>query len=392
MLNKAIELAERHGWFLCRQFDNEANAEVHTRTTAREILADFAGETIYAFVRASAPAARCSAWRAASRRRTPASAWSRPSPTTRRCSAAASAQPRDAHGAAPGQPPAVPAASDAGLEPRLHLQPHREGVRRRPGRRDRAGQRQRRAARWRASWRRAKASSSAPPAARHSRRRSTWRGARRKAANIVCMLPDTGERYLSTPLFDGIEVDMNDAELELSRSTPGYRFDLSRNRRRRPRLRRCARPSRCPRSTHAPRRSSRDVVRDHGVVMFALEWCEFCWAVRKLFARARHRLSKASTSTRSRSSKTTWAARSARCSKTAPAHRPSRRSTSAATHVGGCTDLFDAMRSGPHAASCSDAAGIQYDREARASIPTACCPSGCIRASPRDRPGEGTRS
>ena len=35
MLNKAIELAETHGWFLCRQFDNEANAEVHTRTTAR---------------------------------------------------------------------------------------------------------------------------------------------------------------------------------------------------------------------------------------------------------------------------------------------------------------------------------------------------------------------
>src|SRR6187455_421005 len=40
MLNKAIELAEHHGWFLCRQFENEANAEVHTRTTAREILND----------------------------------------------------------------------------------------------------------------------------------------------------------------------------------------------------------------------------------------------------------------------------------------------------------------------------------------------------------------
>src|SRR5690606_22494105 len=50
MLNKAIELAEAHGWFLCRQFDNEANAEVHTRTTAREILSDFDGEAIHAFV------------------------------------------------------------------------------------------------------------------------------------------------------------------------------------------------------------------------------------------------------------------------------------------------------------------------------------------------------
>ena len=38
MLAKACELAETHGWFLCRQFENEANALVHSRTTAREIL------------------------------------------------------------------------------------------------------------------------------------------------------------------------------------------------------------------------------------------------------------------------------------------------------------------------------------------------------------------
>src|SRR5688572_16641881 len=46
MLAKARELAEKHGWFLCRQFENEANADVHTRTTAQEILADFAGERL----------------------------------------------------------------------------------------------------------------------------------------------------------------------------------------------------------------------------------------------------------------------------------------------------------------------------------------------------------
>ncbi len=37
---------------------------------------------------------------------------------------------------------------------------------------------------------------------------------------ILCMLPDTGERYLSTPLFEAIEAEMNDEELALSRSTP----------------------------------------------------------------------------------------------------------------------------------------------------------------------------
>ena len=46
MLNKAAELAEEHGWFLCRQFENEANAEVHTRTTASEIIADMQDELL----------------------------------------------------------------------------------------------------------------------------------------------------------------------------------------------------------------------------------------------------------------------------------------------------------------------------------------------------------
>src|SRR5690606_3654669 len=50
MRRKAVELAETHGWFLCRQFENEANARVQTRTTAREILADFEGETLHYFV------------------------------------------------------------------------------------------------------------------------------------------------------------------------------------------------------------------------------------------------------------------------------------------------------------------------------------------------------
>src|ERR1700756_5879119 len=46
MVTKAIELAETHGWFLTRQFENEANADMHSRTTAREILDDFQGERL----------------------------------------------------------------------------------------------------------------------------------------------------------------------------------------------------------------------------------------------------------------------------------------------------------------------------------------------------------
>ena len=39
------------------------------------------------------------------------------------------------------------------------------------------------------------------------------------------MLPDTGERYLYTPLFDDIEVDMDADEMAISRSTANYQFD-----------------------------------------------------------------------------------------------------------------------------------------------------------------------
>ena len=46
MVNKTIELAEKHGWFYTRQFENEANADMHSKTTAKEILDDFAGERL----------------------------------------------------------------------------------------------------------------------------------------------------------------------------------------------------------------------------------------------------------------------------------------------------------------------------------------------------------
>ena len=46
MVKKAEELAEKHGWFLARQFQNPANPEYHANTTGPEILRDFAGEPL----------------------------------------------------------------------------------------------------------------------------------------------------------------------------------------------------------------------------------------------------------------------------------------------------------------------------------------------------------
>jgi cysteine synthase A len=97
-------------------------------------------------------------------------------------------------------------------------------------------------------------------------------------ATILCMLPDTGERYLSTPLFEGISADMNDEEQDIARSTPGARFD--------------APPPAAVAEAPAPKAPAAALAffdetitdGDNPVVLFALEWCEFCWSVRKLFA------------------------------------------------------------------------------------------------------------
>src|SRR4051812_13767899 len=50
MYQKAVELAEANGWFLAHQFETKANADIHEATTAREIIGDFAGKRLDAFV------------------------------------------------------------------------------------------------------------------------------------------------------------------------------------------------------------------------------------------------------------------------------------------------------------------------------------------------------
>jgi cysteine synthase A len=50
MVRRAEELAQKHGWFLARQFENPANPEYHRQTTAAEILRDFAGRRLDHFV------------------------------------------------------------------------------------------------------------------------------------------------------------------------------------------------------------------------------------------------------------------------------------------------------------------------------------------------------
>jgi cysteine synthase A len=99
-------------------------------------------------------------------------------------------------------------------------------------------------------------------------------------ARVLCMLPDTGERYLSTPLFENVAAEMTDEEIALSHSTPSARFDRA------PSV-----PPPVADAAAAPTDEARRFVREAvasaeaPVVLFALTWCEFTWAVRKLFKR-----------------------------------------------------------------------------------------------------------
>jgi cysteine synthase A len=100
---------------------------------------------------------------------------------------------------------------------------------------------------------------------------------------ILAMLPDTGERYQSTILFDGVATDMDAEEDAISRSTPMCRFDI-------------AAPPPEPAAANADQAAPpleadagatafvAETLANEPVVMFSLEWCEFCWAARKLLA------------------------------------------------------------------------------------------------------------
>jgi len=279
MLNKAIELAQKHGWFLCRQFENEANADVHTRTTAPEILADFEGERIYAFVSGFGTGGTLLG---VARGLKAADAEIRviaAEPDNAQLVGSGIAQSRDENGQPRGSHPRFRPHLMQGWSPdfisrltdnALKEQLVDEVV---PVDGNEAMQRARELATQEGIFVGTSSGATLAAALQVARRAPP-------GSNIVCMLPDTGERYMSTPLFEGIEVDMNAAELELSRSTPGYRFDA-------------APPPPAPANQPEPALA---LVRDeeaevfvanaidqHAVVLFALEWCEFCWAVRKLF-------------------------------------------------------------------------------------------------------------
>jgi cysteine synthase len=364
MLNKAIELAQAHGWFLPRQFDNPANAEMHMRTTSREILADFAGERLHAFVSGFGTGGTLLGVARGLKASDPTIRVVAAEPDNAPLLGSGISQARDATGAVSASHPQFRPHLMQGWTPDFISSLMEAAIAERlidevvPVNGNEALRLTRALATQEGIF--AGTSSGATLAAALTVARTAPPG-----SHIVCMLPDTGERYLSTPLFDGIGVDMNDEELALSRSTPGYRFDPA-----------AATPA--PATIPAPQsrtlvpalapgvdaeaeRVVAQSIEDHNVVLFALEWCEFCWAARKLFAYLGISYQSVDIdAVRYQAGDMGGRIRAALKARTGMPTIP--QIWVCRQHIGGATDLFDAVRTGQvqallaaAGAQCSDA-------------------------------------
>jgi len=218
MVQKAIELAEKHGWFWTRQFENEANPEMHERTTAREIMEDFGADGLDYWVTGYGTGGTLNGV---------ARVLAKESPRTK----IVVCEPTDAQLIGSGQEQArnrdgTPAATHPAWKPHPMQGWTPDFIPKLTGDVDKsrvhkvlpiAGPDAMRASQDLA----AKEgifvgiTSGATLAGALAIAREAPQG-----ANILAMLPDTGERYLSTPLFADVPADMTEEELGIFRSTP----------------------------------------------------------------------------------------------------------------------------------------------------------------------------
>jgi cysteine synthase A len=219
MYSKAKELAEANGWFLASQFETADNADIHEATTAREILADFAGDKLDYFVSGYGTGGTVSGVGRVLRRESPDTKIILSEPANSALIGSGYVNTRnDDHQATESHPNFEPhpiqgwtpdfipwvlqEALDNGFYDELLTVSGPDSI----------------------AWSRRLAaeegvftgiSAGATFATAMQVAQTAPEG-----SNILVMLPDTGERYLSTPLFEGIGEDMNADEIAISKSTP----------------------------------------------------------------------------------------------------------------------------------------------------------------------------
>ncbi|WP_138466434.1 PLP-dependent cysteine synthase family protein [Poseidonocella sp. HB161398] len=219
MYTKAKELAEANGWFLASQFETKDNADIHEATTAREIMADFEGERLDYFVSGYGTGGTVAGVGRVLRRERPETKIILTEPANAALVGSgyvntrnAEGQPTEGHPAFNPHPiqgwtpdfiPLVlQEALDGGYYDELLPVPGPEGI----------------------AWSRRLAAEEGIFTGISGG--ATFAVAMKVAETapqgsvILAMLPDTGERYLSTPLFEGIAEGMTEEEQALSASTP----------------------------------------------------------------------------------------------------------------------------------------------------------------------------
>ena len=219
MVKKANELAEKNGWFLTRQFENEANADYHSRTTAREILRDFEGQRLDYWVTGFGTGGTLKGVARVLAKERPETRVVVAEPADAPMLTSGTAQERKPDGSAVKSHPSWKPHPMQGWSPDFVPKLTGDAVDMKVIHKviTIAG---------------AEAMKCSKDLAQKEgifvgiTAGGTFAAALKlaheapKGAAILCMLPDTGERYLSTPLFADIPADMTEEELAIMRSTP----------------------------------------------------------------------------------------------------------------------------------------------------------------------------
>jgi cysteine synthase A len=223
MVKKAQELAEANGWFLAHQFETSDNAKIHENTTAREIIADFEGKKLDYWVTGYGTGGTLTGVARVLRKERPDTKIILSEPANAALIGSGIAQERNedktpavSHSAFQPHPiqgwtpdfiphvlqesldnnyydELIPVPGPVGIEWSLKLA-QQEGIL-------------------------TGVSGGASFAVAMQVAEKAAPG-----STLLCMLPDTGERYLSSPLFESIVEDMTEEEIALSKSTPGFQM------------------------------------------------------------------------------------------------------------------------------------------------------------------------
>jgi len=277
MVDKAKELAEKHGWWQSKQFQNPANADIHANTTAVEILDSFEDTSLDYFVTGYGTGGTLNGVARVLREKSPNTKIIVCEPDNSPVLASGVGQKRHSDGSHAESHPMFRPHLMQGWAPDFIPKLLDEVTQSKnfdqliPINGNDALQLSKDLASKEGIF--VGISSGATLAGALKIAQTAEAG-----ANILCMLPDTGERYLSTPLFQDVMMDMSDEEIAISRSTANFRFDIGDD-------------------SNIANNKKEDKIFDEAskvevlatindpqqpVIMFGLEWCEFCWSVKKI--------------------------------------------------------------------------------------------------------------